>query len=126
VGYMRKKIEDFTNSKEAKKAARNTIEALAESRFQPDASERTKKIYMHSKEMMLTTGTITEDELREIEKKYKGDSVIATEEPDYNWIEEVPEDILSIITLALECYIENTNLPANKEHAAEILKAIEG
>jgi hypothetical protein len=123
MGYMRKKIEDFTNSKEAKKAARNTIEALAESRFQPDASERTKKIYMHSKAMMLTTGTITDDELREIEKKYRGDSVIVE---DNDWVEEVPEDVLSIITLALECYIENTNLPANKEHAVEILKAIEG
>ncbi len=123
MGYMRKKIEDFTNSKEAKKAARNTIEALAESRFRPSASERTKKIYMHSKAMMLASGTITDDELREIEQKYKGDSVIVE---DNDWVEEVPEDVLSIITLALECYIENTNLPANKEHAAEILKAIEG
>ena len=124
MGYVKKKIEDFANSKEAKKAARNTIEALAESRFKPDASERTKKIYMHSKAMMLTTGTITEDELREIEKKYKGDSVIV--ETDNDWVEGVPEDVLSIIVMALECYAENTILTENRERAKEILKAIEG
>jgi len=120
---MRKKIEDFTNSKEAKKAARNTIEALAESRFQPDASERTKKIYMHSKAMMLASGTIMDDELREIEKKYRG---AATVEYDYDWIEEVPESDISIIALALECYVENAVLIENKERAKEILKMIEG
>ncbi len=123
MGYMRKKIEDFTNSKEAKKAARNTIEALAESRFQPDASERTKKIYMHSKAMMLASGTIMEGELREIEKKYGGSVIVETEN---GWIEEVPEEILSIIALALECYAENTILTENREKAREILKAIEG
>ncbi len=123
MGYMRKKIEDFTNSKEAKKAARNTIEALAESRFQPDASERTKKIYMHSKAMMLASGTIMDDELREIEKKYRG---AATVEYDYDWIEEVPESDISIIALALECYVENAVLIENKERAKEILKMIEG
>jgi nicotinate-nucleotide pyrophosphorylase len=124
MGYMRKKIEDFTNSKEAKKAARNTIEALAESRFKPEASERTKKIYMHSKAMMLASGTITEEEIREIEKKY-GSSVIAAEQ-DYGWIEEIPEADISIITLALYCYVENTVLLANKKRAKEIIKAIEG
>jgi hypothetical protein len=125
MGYMRKKIEDFTNSKKAKEAARNTIEALAESRFKPDAAARTKKIYMHSKAMMLASGTITEDEIREIEKKYRS-SVIAAEEQDNEWINEVPEEVLSIITLALECYAENTIRTENRKRANEILKAIEG
>ena len=122
MGYMRKKIEDFTNSKEAKKAARNTIEALAESRFKPEASERTKKIYMHSKAMMLASGTITEEELREIEQKYRGDEII---DQDNDWVNEVPEDVLSIIVLALECYAENTILTENRERAKEILETIE-
>lgn len=123
MGYVKKKIEDFANSKEAKKAARNTIEALAEPRFKQDASERTKKIYMHSKAMMLASGTITEDELREIEKKYGGSVIVETEN---DWIEEVPEETLSIIALALECYAENTILTENGEKAREILKAIGG
>ena len=125
MGYMRKKIEDFANSKEAKKAARNTIEALAESRFKPDAGARTKKIYMHYKAVMLTAGTITEDEIREIEKKYRN-SVIATEEQDRGWVEEVPEEILSVICCALECYAEESCLIESREKAREILKMIEG
>jgi hypothetical protein len=122
MGYMRKKIEDFTNSKEAKKAARNTIEALAESRFKPSASDRTKKIYTHSKAMMLASGTITEEELREIEQKYRGDEII---DQDNDWVNEVPEEVLSIIVLALECYAENTIITENRERAKEILETIE-
>jgi len=124
MGFMRKKIEDFANSKEAKKAARNTIEALAESRFKPDASARTKRIYMHYKAVMLASGTITEDEIREIEKKYRNSAIVTEEQPE--WVNEVPEEALSVICCALECYIESACLIESKEKARKILKAIEG
>ncbi len=123
MGYMGNKFEDLAKSKKAKKMARDMVEALAESRFKPGAGEITKKIYRHQMAIAVASGAITGDELREIEKKYKGNSVIVE---DNDWVEEVPEDVLSIITPALECYVENTVLIENKERAKEILKAIEG
>ena len=81
-------------------------------------------IYKNTRAALINAGVMTTKEIIEIERKYRESD--APDEEDSGWIEEVPEDVLSIIVLALGCYVENTVLVENKERAQEVLKAIKG
>jgi hypothetical protein len=106
----------------------DVFDKLAKKRFaDPEATKNYQfmSIYKNTRAALINAGVMTTREVIDIERRYR-DSDIATDEQDYEWINEVPEEVLSIITLALECYVENTVLIENKERAKEILKAIEG
>lgn len=105
----------------------DVFDKLAKKRFTDQEATKNYKfmsIYKNTRAALINAGVMTTKEIIEIERKYRESD--APDEEDNGWIEEVPEEVLSIIVLALECYVENTVLVENKERAQEILKAIEG
>lgn len=105
----------------------DVFDKLTKKRFTDQEATKNYKfmsIYKNTRAALINAGVMTTKEIIEIERKYRESD--APDEEDNGWIEEVPEEVLSIIVLALECYVENTVLVENKERAQEILKAIEG
>lgn len=108
------------------KASVEIFDKLARKRFTDPESTKNHRfmaIYKNTRAALINAGVMATKEVIEIERRYRESDV---EETNNEWVNEVPEDVLSTITLALECYIENTVLIGNRERAQEILKMIEG